>query len=101
MNFSFTLFKTALLSRWRAGLLLLLLPLTAFGARALLPPEEASAPVQVGVVLPEEGGEAFWERLEKRSGLVAAAPACPGRSGRWQRAGGTAPWSCPRTLRTV
>lgn len=63
MNFSFTLFKTALLSRWRAGLLLLLLPLTAFGARALLPPEEASAPVQVGVVLPEEGGEAFWERL--------------------------------------
>ena len=58
MNFSFTLFKTALLSRWRAGLLLLLLPLTAFGARALLPPEEASAPVQVGVVLPEEGGEA-------------------------------------------
>ena len=35
MNFSFTLFKTALLSRWRTGLLLLLLPLTAFGARAL------------------------------------------------------------------
>lgn len=71
MNFSFTLFKTALLSRWRTGLLLLLLPLTAFGARALLPPEEASAPVQVGVVLPEEGGEAFWARLEQRSGLVA------------------------------
>lgn len=71
MKFSFTLFKTALLSRWRTWLLLLLLPAAAFGARALLPPEEASAPVQVGVVLPEEGGEAFWERLEARSGLAA------------------------------
>lgn len=72
MSFSFTLFKTALLSRRRTWLLLLLLPAAAFGARALLPPEEASAPVQVGVVLPEEGGEAFWERLEARSGLAAA-----------------------------
>lgn len=70
MSFSLTLFKTALLSRWRTWLLLLLLPAATFGARALLPPEEASTPVQVGVVLPEEGGENFWERLEQRSGLV-------------------------------
>ena len=96
MNFSFTLFKTALLSRWRAGLLLLLLPLTAFGARALLPPEEASAPVQVGVVLPEEGGEAFWERLEKRSGLVAAFR----RSGlsRAEREVAAGRWDCALVL---
>lgn len=72
MSFSLTLFKTALLSRWRTWLLLLLLPLTTFGARALLPPEEVSSPVQVGVVLPEEGGEDFWSRLEQRSGLVVA-----------------------------
>lgn len=70
MNFSLTLFKTALLSRWRTWLLLLLLPLTIFGVKALLPAEEVSAPVQVGVVLPETGGEAFWERLEQRSGVV-------------------------------
>lgn len=70
MSLSLTLFKTALLSRWRTWLLLLLLPLTTFGARALLPPEETSAPVRVGVVLPETGGEAFWSRLEQRSGLV-------------------------------
>lgn len=72
MSFSLTLFKTALLSRWRTWLLLLLLPLTTFGARALLPAEEVSAPVQVGVVLPETGGEAFWERLEQRGGVVVA-----------------------------
>lgn len=70
MNFSLTLFKTALLSRWRTWLLLLLLPAAAFGARALLPTEETSAPVRVGVVLPEAGGEAFWSRLEQRSGLM-------------------------------
>ena len=73
MNFSLTLFKAALLSRltgWRTWLLLLLLPAVTFGARALLPAEEVSTPVQVGVVLPEEGGDAFWARLEARSGLV-------------------------------
>lgn len=73
MNFSLTLFKAALLSRltgWRTWLLLLLLPAVTFGARALLPAEEVSTPVQVGVVLPEKGGEAFWARLEARSGLV-------------------------------
>ena len=50
--------------------LLLLLPLASFAAARLLPAREASAPVQVGVVLPERGGEEFWRRLEARSGLV-------------------------------
>ena len=60
----------ARLAHWRTWVLLLLLPLAAFGAARLLPPEEVSAPVQVGVVLPEEGGELFWEKLQARSGLA-------------------------------
>lgn len=60
----------ARLAHWRTWVLLLLLPLAAFGAARLLPPEEVSAPVQVGVVLPEEGGKLFWEKLQARSGLV-------------------------------
>ena len=90
MSFFFTLFKTALLSRRRGWFLLFLLPLTAFGARALLPPEEVSTPVQAGVVLPKSGGEIFWQRLEERSGLVvtfhrAALSQAEGQvaAGRW------------------
>ena len=99
MNFSLTLFKTALLSRltgWRTWLLLLLLPLATFGARALLPAEEVSTPVQAGVVLPEEGGEAFWARLEERSGLVVAFH----RSGLDQAKGQVAAgrWDCALVL---
>lgn len=45
-------------------LLLVLLGVNAF------PSEEFSAPVQVGVVLPEEGGEKFWSLLEARSGTI-------------------------------
>ena len=37
-----------------------------------MPVVEAVAPVEVGVVLPQQGGEEFWDRLERRSGLVAA-----------------------------
>ena len=73
MSFFLALFKSGLrsqLSNWRGCLLLLLLPLTTFTAARLLPAEEVSAPVQVGVVLPAEGGGDFWARLEARSGLV-------------------------------
>lgn len=71
MNFPLILFQTSLRTRFsRTWLLLLLLPLLTFGVRALLPAEEVSTPVQVGVVLPEEGGEDFWSRLSARSGLV-------------------------------
>lgn len=73
MSFFWTSFAAALRSRlssWRTWALLLLLPALTFGARALLPAEEVSTPVQVGVVLPEEGGEDFWDRLEARSGVV-------------------------------
>lgn len=60
----------ARLSSWRTWALLLLLPLTALGAVRMMPPEEVAAPVRVGVVLPETGGEVFWKKLEARSGLV-------------------------------
>jgi len=64
--------KTTLLTRQRGWLLLLLLPVLSFGVSRLLPAEEASAPVQVGVVLPRRGGEEFRRRLEQRSGLVVS-----------------------------
>lgn len=50
--------------------LILLLPLLLIGIRAALPQEQVSAPVQVGVVLPEYGGEEFWQLLSQRSGTV-------------------------------
>lgn len=99
MNFSLTLFKTALLSRligWRAWTLLLLLPLITFGARALLPAEEVSTPVQVGVVLPEEGGEAFWQRLAARSGL--AVTFCPASRAQAERQVAAGRWDCALIL---
>ena len=73
MSFVLTLFRSSLrtqLFNWRTWALLLLLPLLIAGTARLLPPEEVSTPVQVGVVLPEEGGESFWQRLERRSGLA-------------------------------
>lgn len=73
MSFFLSCFRESLraqLSSWRVWVLLILLPLTTFGASRLLPAEEVSTPVQVGVVLPKEGGEDFWRRLEARSGLV-------------------------------
>lgn len=99
MNFSLTLFKTALLSRpagRRAWLLLLLLPLTTFGARALLPAEEVSTPVQVGVVLPEEGGGDFWTRLEERSGLVVTF--CQADYEQAERQVASGRWDCALVL---
>lgn len=54
----------------RGWAVLLLLPLLVLTVRLCIPPQEVTAPVQVGVALPEEGGEALWELLETRSGTV-------------------------------
>lgn len=73
MSFGMVLLRESLrtqLLRGRTWLLLFLLPLMIWGSARLLPAEEVSTPVEVGVVLPEEGGEEFWTRLEERSGLV-------------------------------
>lgn len=73
MSFLWTCLKNALRAQaasWRTWLLLLLLPLLTFGVRLALPAEEAATPVQVGVVLPRQGGGEFWDRLEQRGGLV-------------------------------
>lgn len=51
--------------------LALLLAVTAGGlVRDAIPPESRDSAVQVGVVLPDEGGEAFWEALEGRGGAL-------------------------------
>lgn len=72
--------------------LILLLALTAgLAFRRLTPAEGASlSPIQVGVALPEEGGEAFWDALSQRSGeLLSFVPAGESQlrrmvaSGRW------------------
>jgi len=54
----------------RSWLILLLIPALVLGMQAALPEEQISAPVLVGVALPEDGGEDFWELLDDRSGTV-------------------------------
>ena len=56
MSFFLSCLAAALRARLRdpRTWLLLLLPLAVFGAKALLPAQEAAAPVQVGVVLPQQ-----------------------------------------------
>ncbi len=54
----------------RGWAILLLLPLLVASVVLLLPKQEVSAPVQVGVCLPKNGGEEFWALLEQRSGAV-------------------------------
>lgn len=58
------------LRSFRGWLSLLLIPALVLGINGALPAEELTAPVQVGVCLPEQGGEEFWELLQQRSGTV-------------------------------
>lgn len=99
MRFFSVAFLTSLrrqFTGWRTWLLLLLAPLVSFGAARLLPPEETSAPVRVGVVLPEEGGGPFWEKLSARSGLVVTfLPASCEEAERQVAAG---QWDCALVL---
>ena len=73
MRFFLTCFRLRLglqLRDVRIWIILLLLPLLVFALRTALPEDAAAAPVQVGVALPESGGEKFWSLLESRSGTV-------------------------------
>ncbi len=97
MRFLFAGFQSALtvqISRKRVWLLFLLL--LAAGAVRLLPGEEVSAPVQVGVVLPEEGGGDFWERLQARGGLVVTF--LPASLEQAERQVGLGRWDCALVL---
>lgn len=99
MSFFLTCFLSGLrtqLSRRRSWLLLLMLPLAGFGAGHLFSAEEVSAPVQVGVVLPGEGGAEFWSRLEARSGLAAVFRAAQREQAERQVAAGR--WDCALVL---
>lgn len=99
MSFFWENLKNALLDRARSRrtwALLLLLPGLAFGVRGLLPARETAAPVQVGVVLPPEGGEAFWRRLEERGGLVVSFLPAEEEQARRQVAAGE--WDCALVL---
>ena len=62
------------LVRWlrsfRGWLSLLLIPALVLAINGALPAEELTAPVQVGVCLPERGAEEFWALLQQRSGTV-------------------------------
>lgn len=72
MRFLFSGIRTNLLSRLKSpGLYaVLLIVAIVLAAVSQFPAQEISAPVQVGVVLPERGGESFWKLLEQRSGTV-------------------------------
>lgn len=87
--------RAQLVSR-RTWCLMLLLPLLTFGTVRLAPAREVSAPVQVGVVLPREGGGDFWRRLEERSGLVVTFQAAGLDQARSQVAVGR--WDCALVL---
>lgn len=99
MNFFLTFFLSGLrtrLTNWRTWATLLLLPLITFGAARLLPSEEVSTPVQVGVVLPETGGGDFWRRLEARGGLVVTFHEASYNQAERQVAAGQ--WDCALVL---
>lgn len=75
MRFFLTSFLTHLsvqLRRRRTWLLMLLLPALLLAITALVPAREAAAPVQVGVVVPENdtAGAEYLQRLTRRSGTV-------------------------------
>lgn len=99
MSFWMEFWRDSLRSQWKSPRnwgLLLLLPLLTFGAARLMPARETAAPVQVGVVLPEEGGGDFWRRLEARSGVAVVFHEASLDQARRQVAAGR--WDCALIL---
>ena len=73
MRYQFSAFLVALrmqLRSWKTWILLLLLPGVTWILSAALPAQAVVSPVQVGVCLPAEGAEEFWQRLDAKSGTV-------------------------------
>lgn len=96
MRFFAASLKTMLITRRRGWLLMLLAPLLILCARRALPAKAAAAPVQVGVVLPAQGGQAFWARLEGRGGAAASFCLAEEEEARRQVASGQ--WDCALLL---
>lgn len=67
---SFLLALSLQLRSWKTWILFLLLPGVTWMLSAALPAQAIVSPVQVGVCLPEQGAEVFWESLERKSGTV-------------------------------
>lgn len=77
MKYFVTALRLALTQRFRSwrGMLVLLLAVLLASALVLLPGKETDAVVQVGLVLPEQGGEALGMLLVERSSqLVSFVP---------------------------
>lgn len=75
---------------FRGWLSLLLIPVLVLSLNRAVPARELTAPVQVGVCLPETGAEEFWGLLQQRSGtvltfLIATEPEIEARvaAGQW------------------
>lgn len=96
MKFFAESLKTMLATRWRGWLLVLLAPLLILCARRVLPAADTAAPVQVGVVLPAQGGQAFWARLEARGG--GAADFCLAEEEEARRQVASGRWDCALLL---
>ena len=95
MTYMITAFFTALLQKIRhvkTWLPMLMLPLAVFACLTFLPQEERTAPVQVGVSYPEDGGDALRSALEARSGTVVTFLAAEEDTVRGKVA--TGQWDC-------
>ena len=95
MTYMITAFFTALLQKFRhvkTWLPMLMLPLAVFACLTFLPQEERTAPVQVGVSYPEDGGDALRSALEARSGTVVTFLAAEEDTVRGKVA--TGQWDC-------
>lgn len=95
MRFFLEHFQSELFSQirsWRNWLLALILPLMTAALVLGIPKEEIAAPVQVGVVLPEGQGQAFWDHVSARSDAVVSFLLCDEDTMRSKVA--TGQWDC-------
>lgn len=84
------------LRTWRNWLLVLLLPAMTAALVLGLPRQEVAAPVQVGVVCPEDQGDAFWSLLSQRSDAIVSFVKCDEDTLRAKVA--TGQWDCGMVL---
>lgn len=99
MKFFLYAFRNDLLQQlrsWRNWLMALLLPALTAALVLGLPQQEIAAPVQVGVVLPDGQGEAFWDHVSARSDAIVTFVRCDEDTMRAKVA--TGQWDCGMIL---